>query len=192
MEEQEEKEFLDQLDLETNPCENEIKVCHDLINYCNDLLNKQNAKEKQQEDEGQNFEGEGFIAPKEKDEENVMLKKKNKKQRSKKQAHLKNDEEEWPLQHTLQTMDAFDTIRVIPPQLTEKIPETLQIIQEKIKFFEKEGQQKLEEKKKIANLTKEERQKFLSEQKEQTQEKKQKKQKTNVDLQNEESFPGLK
>lgn len=94
---------------------------------------------------------------------------KKKKVQQKKQAP-KEQSASQPLNHQIETLNYFDEIKVSPPLFTDKLPETIKILQEKKAYFQKLSTDAIAADEARKNLTEEERKKLDEEDKQKNEE----------------------
>jgi predicted phage tail protein len=188
----------------------QIELCELLIKYCNKLNPSASEastavsqkdkntviEEALQSNDWKEAKGQYILSRKEKEDDFFAGKGKKKVQ---KKPTTKPQEETGPqpLNHQIETLNYFDEIKVAPPLFTDKLPETLKVLQEKKAYFEKLSQEAMQADEDRKNLPEEERKRLAEEDKqkrnaEQQPEKKERKAKqAKFDVESEQDFPKM-
>jgi len=133
------------------PFLNEIELCSQLVAYCTRLIPNQDdavvvdnvdkslvANEALKSDEWKNSKAQFMVSKKDDNNDFFVGKKKDKKKKSQnKQEEAKSDNKAQPLQHQIETLRYFEEIKVSPPLTTDKIEDTLKVLNEKKAAFQK-------------------------------------------------------
>lgn len=154
-------------------------MCELLIGYCQRINPSRDAnaneveqkdknaviKEALQSDEWKTAKGQYLVSRREKEDD--LFAGKGKKQKKKSQASKAQQEESssQTLNHQIETLNYFEEIKVSPPLFTDKLPETLKILQEKKAYFEKLSEEAIKAEESRKNLSEEERKKLTEEDK---------------------------
>ena len=149
-----------------------IKYCHRANPSRDESSAEVNQKDKNtviqealQSDEWKSAKGQYIMNRREKEED--LFAGKGKKQKKKPQASKTQQEESTsqPLNHQIETLNYFEEIKVSPPLFTDKLPETLKILQEKKAYFEKLSDEAIKAEESRKNLPEEERKRLAEEDK---------------------------
>jgi len=191
------------------PYRAQIELCELLIKYSTKLnpnsdeaniaISKKDKnvviEEAMQIDEWKSAKGQYIHARKEKADDFFAGKEKKKTQ---KKATTEKDTGPQPLNHQIETLNYFDEIKVSPPLFTDKLPETIKILQEKKAYFEKLSAEAIETEESRKNLSEEERKRLEEEDKQKRnaehQSKKENKRtaaKPKFDVESEQDFPKM-
>lgn len=158
------------------PYREQIELCDLLIKYCHRVTpSTQTAqaevsqKDKQQviqdalqSNDWKEAKGQYVLSRKEKADDFFSGKKKEKK----KTPQTKTEETgAQSLNHQIETLNYFEEIKIAPPLTTDKLPDTLKLLQEKKAYFEKLSTETIEADNNRKNLPEEERKKLEEEEK---------------------------
>lgn len=165
------------------PYRAQIELCAQLIRYCHSVTpstetvnNAENEKEQQarvqealQSEEWKNSKAQELVSKRDRNDDFTSGKKK--KAQHKKVAP-KEQATSQPLHHQIETLNYFDEIKVSPPLFTDKLAETIKVVEEKKAYFEKLSSEALAADEHRKTLTEEERKKFDEEEKQKKEEQK--------------------
>jgi hypothetical protein len=191
------------------PYRAQLELCDLLIGYCKNLIPavQENTTEVQkdkntvisealQKDEWKVAKGQYIINRKE-DNNDFFGGGKNKKTQKKQQQKPK-EEEAQSLNHQFETLNYFEEIKISPPLVTSKLPDTLKQLLEKKAYFQKLSDEATVTEEARKNMSEEERKKFDEEEKakkeaekEHTKKDNKKKTQTKFDIESEQDFPKM-
>lgn len=153
-----------------------IRYCHSVTPSTETVNNAENEKEQQarvqealQSDEWKNSKAQELVSKRDRNDDFTAGKKKKTQQ---KKAAPKEQATSQPLHHQIETLNYFDEIKVSPPLFTDKLAETIKVVEEKKAYFEKLSSETLAADEHRKTLTEEERKKFDEEEKQKKDEQK--------------------
>lgn len=159
-------------------CDLLIKYCHRVTPSTQAAQAEVNQKDKQtviqealESKDWKEAKGQMVLSRKEKEDDFFSGKKKEKK----KATQPKKEEETGAqsLNHQIETLNYFEEIKISPPLTTDKLPDTLKLLQEKKAYFEKLSAETIEADNNRKSLPEEERKKLEEEEKAKKQEEQQ-------------------
>jgi len=159
-----------------------LELCELLLNYCHKVspstenTNTQETEEQAkarleealQSDEWKSSKATLLVSKRDRNDDFTSGKQKKKGQNKNKAP--KEQPTSQPLNHQIETLNYFDEIKVSPPLFTDKLPETIKVLQEKKAYFEKLSTEAIAADEARKNLTEEERKKLDEEEKQKNEE----------------------